>query len=86
MSSPHLQLLIGTALTDPAYCKALLNGSRRTLLQALPLTSAEIETIMAIRAETLEQFASELHTNLVAPVQEPEIEPLPYRSWQVRTR
>ncbi len=86
MSAPYIQLLIGTALTDATYCKALLNGSRRSLLQGLPFTSDEIETIMAIRADTLEQFASALHTSFVAPTQEPETEPLPYRIWGVKSR
>lgn len=80
MSSPSLQLMIGTALTDLSFRKALLNGSRRKILQAFPLSGDEIETIMAIRADTLEQFASELHNSFVAPTQEPEIEPLPYRN------
>lgn len=86
MSSPYIQLLIGTALTDSTYCKALLNGSRRSLLQKLPFTNDEIETIMAIRADTLEQFASALHTSFIAPTQEPEAEPLPYRIWRVGSR
>jgi hypothetical protein len=80
VSLPALQLMIGTALTDSTFRKALLNGSRRKLLQTFPLSSDEIETLMAIRADTLEQFASEVHQHFVAPTQEPEIEPIPYRT------
>lgn len=76
MSFPAIQLMIGTALTDSSFRKGLLNGSRRQLLQTLPLSSDEIETLMSIRAETLEQFASQVHDSLVAPSQEREIEPL----------
>lgn len=77
MSAYSLQTLIGTALTDASFRKALLNGSRRRLLQTFPFTSDEIEAIMAIRAESLEQFASELHQRFLAGVGEPELEPLP---------
>jgi hypothetical protein len=72
--------MIGTALTDLGFRKALLNGSRRSILQTFPLSGDEIETIMAIRAETLEQFASQLHDSFIAPTQDPEFAPLPQRS------
>lgn len=77
MYAQPFQVLIGTALTDPSFRKALLNGSRRTILQSFQFSTEEIETLMAIRAESLEQFAGEVHRNLIAPAGELELEPLP---------
>lgn len=71
MAAPILQALIGTALTDSTFCHSLLNGSRRRILQSFPFTTQEIEIIMAIRADSLEQFASEVHTRFIAD-EEPE--------------
>jgi hypothetical protein len=68
--------LIGTALTDNTFRKALLNGSRRRILQSFPLSGEEIEEIMSIKADSLEQFASELHHRKLVPQDEPE--PLPH--------
>jgi hypothetical protein len=73
--APVLQTIIGTALTDSGFRHGLLNGSRRRILQSFPLSTNEIELIMAIRADSLEQFASQLHTSLLADFDEPE--PLP---------
>jgi hypothetical protein len=55
-----LQAVIGAAVIDPNFRRALLNGSRPTVAQSFNLTSEEAKAIMAIRAETLEQFAGEL--------------------------
>lgn len=65
MAAPALQVLIGTAVTDTGFRKALLNGSRRRILQGFPLSGDEIETIMSIKADSLEQFAQEVHQRLV---------------------
>jgi len=75
VAAPVMQALIGTALTDSTFRHSLLNGSRRRILQTFPLTHQEIEIIMAIRADSLEQFASEVHQRFIAGVEEPE--PLP---------
>lgn len=75
MAAPVFQALIGTALTDSSFCHSLLNGSRRRILQSFPLSHQEIEIIMAIRADSLEQFASEVHQRFIADVD--ELEPLP---------
>jgi hypothetical protein len=74
VAAPTLQALIGTALTDSTFRHSLLNGSRRRILQSFPLTHQEIEIIMAIRADSLEQFASEVHQRFLA---DEEPEPLP---------
>lgn len=75
MQAPSLQVLIGTALTDTSFCKALLNGSRRRILQSFPLSGEEIEEIMSIRADSLEQFAGELHHRFFTDTDEPELLP-----------
>jgi hypothetical protein len=64
--------LIGTALTDTTFRKALLNGSRRRILQSFSLPGDQVEAIMEIKAESLEQFASELHQRNLVPGDEPE--------------
>ncbi|TAH53230.1 MAG: hypothetical protein EYC68_03850 [Chloroflexota bacterium] len=75
MKTHALQLLIGNALTDADFCRALLNGSRRRILQTFPLTTQEIEILMEIRADSLDQFASEIHKHFLADIDEPA--PLP---------
>jgi len=72
VSTSTLQILIGTALTDTTFRHGLLNGSRRRLLQSFPFTNDEIETIMGIQADSLEQFAGELHQRFLAKQDEPE--------------
>jgi hypothetical protein len=75
VQSASLQVLIGTALTDTGFRKALLNGSRRRILQSFPLSGEEIEEIMSIRADSLEQFAGELHHRYFKDMDEPETLP-----------
>ncbi len=60
MAYESLQALIGTAVTDSEFRKALLNGSRSHAVQNFELTHEELDAVMAIRAETLEQFAGQL--------------------------
>jgi hypothetical protein len=75
MSAQALQSLIGAALTDTNFRLALLNGSRQRVLQSFALSAQEVQTLMTIRADTLEQFASQAHQLLVAAGDEPQ--PLP---------
>ena len=72
MTTSTLQILIGNALTDTHFRAGLLNGSRRRILSAFALTHDEIETIMDIKADSLEQFAGELHERFLAKQDEPE--------------
>ena len=65
MSAQSLQAIIGTALIDDDFRKALLNGSRRRVLQSFELTGDEVEAIMQLPGESLEQFAGELHQLLL---------------------
>lgn len=86
MPSQTLQAIIGTALTDKDFRKALLGSSRRRVLQAFPLSGDEIEALMAIRADSLEQFAGELDRWIVSSERNREPAPLPrVRAWNSRT-
>ncbi len=60
MAYESLQAVIGTAVVDSLFRKALLNGSRRRVIQAFNLTNEETIAVMAIRADSLEQFAGQL--------------------------
>jgi hypothetical protein len=80
MSGPALQTLIGTALVDGSFRAALLNGSRRRMLQSFALSNEQIEVIMEIHADSLQELASEIHRRLIDPQ---DLEPLP--SLRLRT-
>ncbi len=77
MPAQAVQAIIGNALIDDDFCKALLNGSRGRVLQSFDLSGEEVEAIMAIRADSLEQFAGELHQWLLHSQGQFEIKPLP---------
>lgn len=79
MSEVSLQALIGTALTDSTFRSALLNGSRRKMLQTFSLSHDEIERIMTIQADSLEQFARAVHEQFLAGAD--DLEPLSRRSY-----
>ena len=60
MAYESLQAVVGTAVIDSFFLKALLNGSRRRVIQSFNLTNEETSAVMAIRADSLEQFAGQL--------------------------
>ena len=60
MSQMALQILVGTALTDPRFCHDLLNGRRHTLLSEFDLTDEEREAVMVVEAESIQEFAVQL--------------------------
>ncbi|MBI5030177.1 MAG: hypothetical protein HZB51_06595 [Chloroflexi bacterium] len=60
MAYESLQAVIGTAVIDSLFRKALLNGSRSRVIQPFNLTMEETSAVMAIRADSLEQFAGQL--------------------------
>ena len=60
MAYESLQAVIGTAVVDSAFRKALLNGSRSRVIQPFNLSKEETSAVMAIRADSLEQFAKQL--------------------------
>lgn len=60
MAYESLQAVIGTAVVDSLFRKALLNGSRQRVIQPFNLTNEETTAVMSIRADSLEQFAGQL--------------------------
>jgi hypothetical protein len=60
MKHEVLQAVIGTAVVDTNFRKALLNGSRRNVLAAFKLSREEFDIVMSVHADSLEQFASQL--------------------------
>ncbi len=53
---PRLQLLTGAALLDTRLCDRLLNGQRRQVAAEFGLSGQEINVVMAIQAETFQDF------------------------------
>ena len=53
MSQMALQILVGTALTDPKFRHNLLDGRRHSLLTEFDLTDKEREAIERFRGEML---------------------------------
>jgi hypothetical protein len=60
MPTRKIDELVWMALTDSSFCKRLLNGQRREIVAGLGLTEAERQTVMAVEADTLEDFAGAL--------------------------
>ena len=60
MTHESLQAVIGTAVIDAEFRKALLNGSRRFVIQRFNLSREEFDAVMGVRADSLEQFAGQL--------------------------
>lgn len=48
MAHMALQILVGTALTDPRFCHDLLNGRRHTLLAEFDLTEEERKAVLGV--------------------------------------
>lgn len=57
---PNLQILIGAANLDQSFRERLLNGDRLQVIDTLDLSEAEREAVLAIKAETLTDFAQAL--------------------------
>lgn len=60
MPTRKIDKLVWMALTDSAFREGLLNGHRRELLGTLSLTETERQTVLAVKANTLETFAGAL--------------------------
>ncbi len=60
MAFEMLQAVVGTALIDSDFRRAILNGSRRSAIERFDLSHVETAAVMSIQAETLEQFARQL--------------------------
>ncbi|MFQ6100189.1 MAG: hypothetical protein ACE5OS_02990 [Anaerolineae bacterium] len=60
-----LQTLIGTALIDREFCQELLNGNRPVLLTEFDLTDEEREVVLAVEAESIQEFVVRLYEWLI---------------------
>ena len=61
MSMTELKTLIGTALIDREFCKALLSEDRHISLTEFNLTNEEREIALNIKAESIQEFAIRLY-------------------------
>ncbi len=66
MSHRILYKIIGTAITDPEFCGNLINERRSDLLTEFDLTDEEHDALMAIDADSLQEFSIQLETWLQA--------------------
>ncbi len=57
MSKTALQALIGTALVDQEFCEDLMNGKRPVVLADFDLTDAEREAALAMKVDSVKEFA-----------------------------
>jgi len=85
MEHMALQILVGTALTDPQFCHDLLNGRRRIILSQFDLTEEERKAVLAVKAESIQDFAAQLcewleAENLVPPIPAMAAGPRPPRA------
>jgi hypothetical protein len=62
---PRLQVLAGTAALREGVRHRLLNGERRLVATEFDLSSQEIEVVMGVEAETIQDFARDLHQRVV---------------------
>ena len=60
MPTHRIDELVWMALTDSAFREQLLNGRRREALAVLSLTEAERQAVLAVKADTLDDFAGAL--------------------------
>jgi hypothetical protein len=61
MSITELKTLIGAALIDPEFCETLLSENRHASLAEFNLTSEEQETVLNIKADSIQEFAVRLY-------------------------
>lgn len=62
MPTRTIDELVWAALTDLDFCAQLLNGKRREVLATVNLTEVEQQAVLAVKADTLDAFASALCT------------------------
>jgi hypothetical protein len=73
MAFESLQAIVGNAVIDKRFRCTLLGESRLKVISDFNLTGEETEAVMAIQAETLEQFASQVHSWIMK--KEGQVEP-----------
>jgi hypothetical protein len=60
MAFEMLQAVVGTAVIDSDFRKAILSGSRHSAIHRFDLSREETDAVMSIHADTLAQFAGQL--------------------------
>ena len=60
MASREIDEMVWRALTDKQFREGMLNGRGRELVTVVGLSDMEQESVMSVRAETLEAFAAAL--------------------------
>ena len=60
MSTRSLQILVGRAIISDSFRADILNGRRAELLQEFDLDAEERAAVLAIRADTLAEFAAQI--------------------------
>jgi hypothetical protein len=60
MSIHGLQFMVGRAIISDEYRAGILNGQKAELIRDLDLEPSESAQVMAIRANTLAEFAAEV--------------------------
>ncbi|CAG0935615.1 hypothetical protein TFLX_04458 [Thermoflexales bacterium] len=60
MSIDGLQFMVGRAVISDEYCAGILNGQKADLIRDLDLDPGESAQVLAIRANTLAEFAAEV--------------------------
>jgi hypothetical protein len=60
MSIDRLQFMVGRAIVSDQYRAGILNGHKAELIRDLDLDPSESAQVMAIRANTLAEFAAEV--------------------------
>lgn len=71
----ELQAVIARALVDPSFCDALLNGGRAACLAEFPLTGDEHRAAATIQAESLQDYARQLHAYVEQRRRQPQVTP-----------
>jgi hypothetical protein len=64
MAYDRLQAVVGTALVDSSFRRSLLNGSY-DVLREFDLSPQEMAAVRMIEADSLQEFASQLHQWMV---------------------
>lgn len=62
MSVPTLQRIVGKAVISDQFRAGLLNGQRGQLISGYDLEPDEVAEIMAIRANSLQEFAAAMES------------------------
>ena len=74
MAFEMLQAVVGTAVIDSDFRRAILSGSRHSAIHQFDLSREERDAVLSIQADTLAQFAGQLDQWIMK--QENRLEPM----------